>query len=326
MKSKICDMLGIQYPIMQGGMQWLATPEFCAAVSNAGCLGTLNSSLFSGKEELLEGISRVWQLTDKPFAVNISMLPVQVAGEKTGEFLEACAEARVPVVELAGRDPAPFVPALHAAGVKVIHKSTAIRFAKKAEAAGCDAVSIVGFECGGHPGMDDVTTMVLIPSVVDAMSIPVIAGGGICDSRSYLAARALGAEGVVMGTRFVATKECPIHDNFKRLFVECDERSTAMVQRSIKNASRNIKNSTIKELMALEGTSDHPLRLEEILPFTNGKRQKNAYESGDTEDGVIPAGECVGRIHNIPTLREVVEEIINGSEALLREMTDACRK
>ena len=320
MKSVISELFGIQYPIMQGGIQWLATPEFCAAVSNAGCLGTLNSSLFASKEDLLAGIAKTRSLTDKPFAVNISMLPVQVAGEKTGEFLEACAEAKVAIVELAGRDPKPFVPILHDAGVKVIHKSTALRFAKKAEAAGCDAVAIVGFEAGGHPGMDDVATMVLIPSVVDALSIPVIAGGGICDSRSYLAARALGAQGVVMGTRFIATKECPIHENFKRYFVECDERSTALVQRSIKNASRDIKNATIRELLALEASSDHPLTLEEILPFTNGKRQKAAYESGDTDDGAIPAGECIGRIKSILTVQEVVDEIINGTEALLKKL------
>ena len=284
MKSVISELFGIQYPIMQGGIQWLATPEFCAAVSNAGCLGTLNSSLFASKEDLLAGIAKTRSLTDKPFAVNISMLPVQVAGEKTGEFLEACAEAKVAVVELAGRDPKPFVPILHDAGVKVIHKSTAVRFAKKAEAAGCDAVAIVGFEAGGHPGMDDVATMVLIPSVVDALSIPVIAGGGICDSRSYLAARALGAQGVVMGTRFIAT------------------------------------NATIRELLALEASSDHPLTLEEILPFTNGKRQKAAYESGDTDDGAIPAGECIGRIKSILTVQEVVDEIINGTEALLKKL------
>lgn len=320
MKSKICDMLGIQHPIMQGGIQWLATPEFCAAVSNAGGLGTLNSSLFASKAELLGGIAKVRSLTDKPFAVNISMLPVQVAGEKVGEYLEACAEAKVAVVELAGRDPKPFVPILHEAEVKVIHKSTAVRFAKKAETAGCDAVSIVGFEAGGHPGMDDVATMVLIPSVVDALNIPVIAGGGICDSRSYLAARALGAEGVVMGTRFVATAECPIHENFKQYFVACDERSTAMVQRSIKNASRDIKNNTIKELIALESSSDHPLTLEEILPFTNGKRQKNAYESGDVEDGAIPAGECIGRIHSVMTVQEVIDEIVCGTETMLKKM------
>lgn len=317
MESKICDLFGIKYPIMQGGIQWLATPEFCAAVSNAGCLGTLNSSLFTNCEELLNGIAKVRALTKNPFAVNISMLPVQVAGEKTDEFLDACAQSKVPVVELAGRDPGPFVGKLHDAGVKVIHKSTAVRFAKKAEAAGCDAVSIVGFEAGGHPGMDDVSTMVLIPSVVDAIHVPVIAGGGICDSRSYLAARALGAEGVVMGTRFVATVECPIHENFKKLFVECDERSTVMVQRSIKNASRNIKNATMKELLALEASSDHPLTLEEILPFTNGKRQKAAYISGNIDDGAIPAGECIGCIHDILTVKEVVANIINGADNII---------
>ncbi|WP_243112587.1 NAD(P)H-dependent flavin oxidoreductase [Caproiciproducens sp. NJN-50] len=317
MKSKICDLFGIEYPIVQGGMQWLAVPEFAAEVSNAGGLGTLNSSLYTSKEELREGIRRLRSLTDKPFALNISMLPVQVAGEMTNDFLAVAAEEKVPVVELAGRDPKPYVPMLKEAGVKVIHKSTAIRFAKKAEAAGVDAVSIVGFECGGHPGMDDVSTMVLIPSVVDAVSVPVIAGGGICDSRSYLAARALGAEGVVMGTRFVATNECLIHQNFKQLFVDLDERSTAIVQRSIKNASRDIKNETIKQLMELENSSDHPLTLQEILPFVNGKRQRQAYLSGDVGDGAIPAGECIGRIHDILSVKEVIEEIAVNSEKII---------
>ena len=319
MKSRICELFGIEHPIVQGGMQWLATPEFCAAVSNAGALGTLNSSLFDSGESLIQGIEKVRALTDRPFAVNISMLPVQVAGEKTEEFLEAVAQAHVPVVELAGRDPAPYVPALHAAGIKVIHKSTAVRFARKAEAAGCDAVSIVGFECGGHPGMDDIGTMVLIPSVVEALSIPVIAGGGICDGKSYLAARALGAEGVVMGTRFVATKECIIHDHFKQRFVESDERSTALVQRSIKNASRNLKNRSLNELLELEASSDHPLSLEEILPFTNGRRQKAAYFSGDTEDGAIPCGQVVGRIHEVKTVQEVVQDIMEEANEILKQ-------
>ena len=179
MNSSLCSLLGIQYPIMQGAFQWLATPELAAAVSNAGGLGTISASLYQTKEELTEAIARAKSLTDKPFCVNISMFPEVVEGEKTWDFIAACCQSQVPVVELSGRDPKPFVEELHGAGAKIIHKSTAVRFAQKAEAAGVDVVSVVGFECGGAPGNDDVTSMVLIPSVASAVHIPVIGGGGV---------------------------------------------------------------------------------------------------------------------------------------------------
>lgn len=319
MKSKLCELLDIKYPIIQGGLQWLAAPELAAAVSNAGGLGTLGSSLYQSKDELKAAIRKTRELTNSTFCVNISMLPVQVSGEHTWDFIEACCEEKVGVVELAGRDPKEFVPVLKEAGIKVIHKSTAVRFAKKAEAAGVDAVSIVGFECGGFPGMDDVTTMVLIPSVVDAVNIPVIAGGGICDGRSYLAARCLGAEGVIMGTRFVATKECIIHPNFKKLFVEADERSTAMAQRSIKNAYRIYKNETIRQLLELE--KGNPT-FEEIIALTSGSRQKQCYENGDTDGGAIPCGEVVGRIKEILSVKAVIDEIVVQSEEILQKLSE----
>lgn len=318
MKSKLCEMFNIKYPIIQGGIQWLATPEFASAVSNAGGLGTLNSSLYQTKDELKASIRKTRELTPNAFCVNISMLPIQVAGEHTWDFIEACCEEKVDVVELAGRDPKEFVPELKKAGVKVIHKSTAVRFAKKAEAAGVDAVSIVGFECGGFPGNDDVSTMVLIPSVVDAVNVPVIAGGGICDSRSYLAARCLGAEGVVIGTRFVATEECPVHYNFKKLFIDADERSTTMVQRTIRNPYRTFKNSAMLNLLEMEkGTPS----MDEIISVTSGAKQKECYDRGDTENGAIPCGQVVGRLKKILTVKEVIDEIVTGSEEILKKLS-----
>lgn len=317
MNSKLCELLNIKYPIMQGAFQWLATPELAAAVSNAGGLGTISASLYHSKQELLDAIAKVRSLTDNTFCINISMFPEVVEGEATWDFIEACCETKVPVVELSGRDPKEYVPALKAAGCKVIHKSTAVRFAKKAEAAGVDVISVVGYECGGAPGNDDVTTMVLIPSVVDAVSLPVIGGGGVCDSRSYLAARALGAEGVVVGTRFMATKECMLHDNFKNLMVEANERSTAVVQRSIKNPHRNLKNATTLEVIELE--KGNPT-FDEVFALVNGKRQKKCYDSGDIEGGVIPCGEVVGRIHDIPTVQEVIDEIVANSEIILEKL------
>lgn len=318
MSVNFFDSIGVKHPIMQGGMQWLAVPEFAAAVSNAGALGTINASLCTGKRQLIEAIRKTKALTGGAFAVNISMLPNQVAGELTPDFIAAVTEEKVPVVELSGRDPKEFVPPLKAAGIKVIHKSTAVRFAKKAEEAGVDAVSIVGFECGGHPGMDDVTTMVLIPSVVDALSIPVIAGGGICDSRSYAAARCLGADGVVLGTRFVASRECIIHPNFKEAMLAADGRSTVIVQRSIRNAARNMKNTAIAELVELEASGKPTL--EQVLAIVNGKRQKAAYESGDVNGGAVPMGECVGRIHDIMTVQEIVDEIVGNSAKLFQAL------
>lgn len=314
MNSALCSILNIRYPIMQGAFQWLATPELAAAVSNAGGLGTISASLYKTKEELLDAIAQAKALTNNPFCVNISMFPEVVEGEATWDFIEACCQAKVPVVELSGRDPKPFVAPLHEAGCKIIHKSTAVRFAKKAAAAGVDVVSVVGFECGGAPGNDDVTSMVLIPSVVDAVDIPVIGGGGVCDGRSYLAMRALGAQGVVIGTRFMATQECAIHPNFKQLLVDSDELSTMVVQRSIRFPHRNLKNETTLQVAELEKDSNPSL--DDIFPYVSGKRQKKCYDSGDTQGGVFPCGEVVGRIHDIPTVQEVIDRIVAEADAI----------
>ena len=293
----MCELLNIKNPIMQGAFQWLATPELAAAVSNAGGLGTISASLYHSKEELLEAIARTRSLTENTFCVNISMFPEVVEGEATWDFIHACCESKVPVVELSGRDPKDYVPTLKAAGV--------------------DAVSVVGYECGGAPGNDDVTTMVLIPSVVDAVNLPVIGGGGVCDARSYLAVRALGAEGAVLGTRFMATQECMLHENFKERMMQADERSTVVVQRSIKNPHRNLKNATTMEVVELEKGDP---TFDEVFQLVNGKRQKKCYDSGDTEGGVIPCGEVVGRIHDIPTVQAVIDEIVGDTEALLEKM------
>lgn len=237
------------------------------------------------------------------------MLPHIVAGEKVNDFLKVVCEESVPAVELSGRDPKEFVPMLKAAGVKVIHKSPSVRFARKAVLAGVDAISIVGFECGGHPGMDEVTTMCLIPPVVDAFpDSVVIAGGGICDRRTYLAARCLGADGVVMGTRFAATKECILHDNFKKLIIEADEHSTCIAQKTIKNAARYYKNSLVAELIEKEASGN--ISLEEILAYVNGQRQLEAYRSGNTDECAFPLGECAGQIHEIKKVEAVIKEIM----------------
>lgn len=307
MHSLLCELLGIQHPVMQGGMQWLATPRLAAAVSNAGGLGTINASVSQNRSELVEMIREMRKRTSNPFALNITMLPSQSA-DRTDEFMETAIELRVPVIETAGRSPADYVPALHAAGIKVVHKVTSVRHAKKAEMAGADVVSVIGFEAGGHPGMDYVGSFVLIPSVVEALHIPVLAGGGVCDARSYWAARCLGAQGVVMGTRFAASEECWLPEPFKRILVSASERDTILVQKTVRNACRVWKNRACMELYDLEAHGNPSL--EDVLSVVNGAKQKRCYETGDTDSGSFPVGQCIGRIRQILPVRKIIEDLV----------------
>lgn len=316
--SALCDLLQIQYPIMQGGMQWLATPSLAAAVSNAGGLGTINASLSENRQELIALIQRTRQLTDRPFALNISMLPHLAAGDRTDEFMEVAIQQQVPVIETSGRSPADYVPALHQAGCKVIHKVASVKHALKAEAAGVDAISMIGFEAGGHPGMDYVGTFVLLPSIVAAVKLPILAGGGICDGKSYLAARALGASGVIMGTRFMACKECLLHENFKNVILQATEKDTFLVQKTIKNACRVWKNKACTILYELEAHGNP--NLQDVLYVVNGRRQRQCYECGDTQNGAFPVGQCVGRIHSILSAKEIIEEIVRDAEEQLNAL------
>lgn len=311
MKTRITELLGIKYPIIQGGMQWLSRAELAAAVSNAGGLGIITAATQPGKEELIEEIRRTRALTDKPFGVNISMLPEVGPKDKTPGYFEAVIEEKVPVVETSGRSPEAFVPYLKKAGIKIIHKVPAVRFAKKAERVGADAVTIVGFECGGHPGMDDVTTMILAPKAADSVSIPVIAGGGIADARGLVAALALGAEGVVMGTRFVATTECLAHRNIKEWVVNAQETDTLMIQRSIRNAARVMKNAAAEKVLEMEARG---ASLEELLTVISGQVGRKAVLNGDIQGGTFAIGQCIGLINEIKPIKEVIEEIMSGAE------------
>ncbi|MBE6829070.1 NAD(P)H-dependent flavin oxidoreductase [Caproiciproducens sp. R1] len=317
MNTRITELFGIQYPIIQGGMQWLATAEFAAAVSNAGGLGIINATRFQDKEGLAEEIRKTKTLTDKPFAVNISMLPHKDYKDNTDNYFAAAFEAGVPIIETSGRNPAEYVQACHDHGIKIMHKVPAVRYAKTVERAGVDAVTIVGFECAGHPGMDDVSTMALIPKAVEELKLPVISGGGIADSRGFMAALALGAEGVVMGTRFVATKECPIHENFKQRLIETEENGTMLVQKSLRNANRVSKNETSARTLEMENRG---AGIDELLTVISGKIQRACYEDGNVEGCLFPIGECSGIIHDVKTVQEVFDEIVNGSEKILSRM------
>jgi len=317
MKTRITELLGIKYPIIQGGMQWLSRAELAAAVSNAGGLGIITAATHPGKQELVEEIRRTRELTDRPFGVNISMLPDVGPGDKTPGYFEAVIEEKVPVVETSGRSPEAFVPYLKEAGIRLIHKVPAVRFAQKAERVGADAVTIVGFECGGHPGMDDVTTLILAPRTADSVSIPVIAGGGIADARGLVAALALGAEGVVMGTRFVATAECIAHRNHKEWIVNARETDTLMVQRSIRNAARVMRNAAAERVLEMEARG---ASLEELLTVIGGQIGRRAVLNGDIDGGTFAVGQCVGLVKEIKPIREVIEEMVAGAGEIMSRL------
>lgn len=316
-KTRITEMLGIEYPIIQGGMQWLSRAELASAVSEAGGLGFMTAASFPDPSELRDELQKARSLTKKPVGVNVSMLPVIMEGDTTKRYIEVIVDEKVPVVETSGRNPEPYVPALKEAGVKLIHKVPAVRFARKAEAVGADAVTIVGFECGGHPGMDDVTSMILIPRAAESVGIPVIAGGGIADARGFLAALALGAEGVVMGTRFLATKECPAHPNFKEWLVEAQETDTMIIERSIRNAVRVMKNETAQKVLEME---QQGATLDELIVYISGKVGQQAWTSGDLDGATIACGENVGLIHEVLPVKQVIDNIINGAREILARL------
>ncbi|MGF6702011.1 NAD(P)H-dependent flavin oxidoreductase YrpB (nitropropane dioxygenase family) [Paraburkholderia sp. MM5496-R1] len=314
MKTRITELLGIRYPIVQGGMMWVGRAELAAAVSNAGALGTITALTQPTPEALRNEIARVRSMTDQPFAVNLTILPT-IKPVPYDEYVQAVVENGVKIVETAGRNPEPYMPAFKAAGIKVIHKCTSVRHALKAEALGCDAVSVDGFECAGHPGEDDVPNLILLPAAAAKLHIPMLASGGIADARGMVAALALGADGINMGTRFMATREAPIHENVKRRLVEHDERNTALIFRTLKNTSRIFRNSVAEQVLELE--QKEGVTFADLKPLVSGERGKRVYETGDTEDGTFPAGLAIGLIEDIPTCAELVSRMVGEARALI---------
>jgi NAD(P)H-dependent flavin oxidoreductase YrpB (nitropropane dioxygenase family) len=306
-KTRITEMFGIKYPIIQGAMMWLSRAELVAAVANAGGLGIMADLTFPSAKELREEIKKTKSLTDKPFAINITLLPTLRPRSLEG-YIGAAIEEGVSIIETAGRNPRQYMKQLREGGVKVMHKVASVKAAKTAERIGVDAVTIVGFEEGGNPGMDDVTTLVLVPRTVDELDIPVIAGGGIGDGRGLVAALALGAEGALMGTRFMISQECPLHPNIKQQLLEASEKDTLMIMRSINNPERVVATDFARRILEMEvkGTS-----LEELLPMIDGRRQKRALDKGAVDEAMIPCGQVVGLIHDLPTVKEIIDGIIN---------------
>jgi NAD(P)H-dependent flavin oxidoreductase YrpB (nitropropane dioxygenase family) len=311
-QTRITEMLGIKYPIIQGAMQWLARAELVAAVSNAGGLGIISSFTFPTPQELHDEIRKTRSLTDRPFAVNITLLPTIRPVDIEG-YIDVAIGEGVKVIETAGRNPRQYIKLLKDAGVTVMHKVASVRALKTAERIGVDAVTIVGFEEGGNPGLDDVPTSVLIPVAVDSVEIPVIAAGGIGDARGFVAALALGAEGVLMGTRFMLSKECPLHPGIKEWLLQATERDTMMIMRSINNPERVVKTDFARSILGMEAKG---ASLEELLPMISGLRQREALDKGDVEGVMLPCGQVVGLIHEIPSVKEIIESIINEAKVI----------
>ena len=318
MKTRITELLEIEYPIIQGGMMWVGRAELASAVSNAGGFGILTALTQPSPEHLEKEIARCREMTDKPFGVNITFLP-SINPPPFEEYREAIVNSGIKIVETAGFNPKIHMESFKKAGIKVIHKCTAVRHALKAQAVGCDAVSVDGFECAGHPGEDDVTNLVLLPAAYEKLEIPIIASGGIGTGRQMAAALALGAEGVNMGTRFVATKEAPVHQGMKQAMVDADETQTTLILRSLKNTARVFKNAIAVEVTEIEsrpGDTD----FSDIQSLVSGIRGRdNCIEDGNTEDGIWTAGQVLGLINDIPSCQELLSRMVEEAESILRD-------
>ena len=314
--TRFTSTFGIEHPIVQGGMQNVGVAELVAAVANAGALGFLTALTQPTPEALIAEIARTRGLTDKPFGVNLTILPT-LKPTPYEEYARAIIESGVKIVETAGNNPQEYLPGFAAAGIKVVHKCTSVRHAVKAETIGCDAVSIDGFECAGHPGEDDIPGLVLIPCAVDQVCVPVIASGGFGDARGLVAALALGAQGMNMGTRFMATREAPVHENIKQQLVAATERDTALIFRTMRNTARVFKNCVAEEVRSIEAGGN--ATVEDVRHLVAGERGRRALLEGDGEGGVWSAGMVAGLIHDVPSCRDLVDRIMTEAEAIITE-------
>jgi len=312
-KTRITEDFGIEHPIIQGGMMWVSQPELVAAVSNAGGFGVLTALTFETAEGLADAIARTRALTDKPFGVNVTFLPTLIPKDY-GSLIDVIVDEGIGIVETAGRNPEPYLEHIKKGGAKVVHKCTSVRFAKKAESIGCDYVSIDGCECAGHPGEEDITSLVLIPLTVDSINIPVIASGGFADARGLVAALALGAEAMNMGTRFVATQEAPAHDKVKQWYVDASETDTMYVMRSLRNTERVLRNEIAEKVVELEARG---AGIAELAPLVTGKNGLRLLKDGEIDVGLMPAGQSVGLVHDVPTVRELIDTIIAEAQQIV---------
>ncbi|MFT5160967.1 MAG: NAD(P)H-dependent flavin oxidoreductase YrpB (nitropropane dioxygenase family) [Paracoccaceae bacterium] len=317
MRTRITDLFNIKHPIIQGGMHFVGFAELAAAVSNAGGLGTITGLTQKTPSALANEIAKCNDMTDKPFAVNLTFLPTVSSPDYPG-YVKAIIEGGVTVVETAGRNPVQVMPHLKDAGIKVIHKCTSVRHALKAQEIGCDAVSVDGFECGGHPGEDDIPNMILLPRAADELEIPFVSSGGQADARSLVASLAMGAEGMNMGTRFMATVEAPIHQNVKNAIVAASELDTRLIMRSLRNTERVLNNPAVERVLAVEQEKGSDLGFDDIMAEVAGVYPKVMID-GDMDVGAWSCGMVAGLINDVPTCKDLIDRIMLEAEAILRQ-------
>lgn len=319
-KTRFTETFGVEHPIVQGGMQWVGYAEMVAPVANAGALGFLTALTQPSPEALEKEIARTREMTDKPFGVNLTILPT-IKPPPYAEYRQAIIEGGITIVETAGHKPQEHVDHFKQHGIKVIHKCTSVRHALSAERMGVDAISIDGFECAGHPGEDDIPGLVLIPAAANKIKIPMLASGGFADGRGLVAALALGADGINMGTRFCVTQEAPIHENHKRQMVANDERSTVLILRTLHNTARVMKNAVSTEVVEIERRGG--AKFEDVVHLVAGARGRAAIADGDTDGGIWSAGTVQGLINDIPTVKELIDTIMADAEAIIdRRLAD----
>jgi len=321
MKTRITEMFAIEHPIIQGGMHYVGYAELASAVSNAGGLGIITGLTQPTPEDLAKEIARCHEMTDKPFGVNLTFLP-SFATPPYPEYIDAIISGGVRIVETAGRNPAEHLPRLQDAGVRIIHKCTSVRHALKAESIGCDAVSVDGFECGGHPGEDDIPNMVLLPRAAEELSIPFVSSGGMADGRSLVASLALGADGMNMGTRFIATREAPVHENVKRTLVAASELDTRLIMRPFRNTERVLSNKAAEEVLRIERAKHEKgteVQISDIRHLVAGSENRKVLQEGQMDAGAWSCGMVAGLIHDIPTCKELLDSIMAEAEALIQQ-------
>ena len=316
LKTPITEMFGIERPIVQGGLMWIARSELAAAVGNAGGIGFMTALTFDEPEGLRTEIRKCREMTDKPIGVNLTFLPTFRPPDYPA-YINVCIEEGIKFIETAGRNPEPYMEQIKSGGIKVIHKCTSVRHAVKAEKIGCDAVSIDGFEAAGHPGEDDVTSLILIPLTRDALSIPIIASGGFADGRGLVAALGLGADGMNMGTRFVATQEAPVHPNVKQAYVDHSELDTRLIMRTLRNTERVLHNRVVDKVLEIESKGD--TKIEDIAPYVSGMEGRQMLENGEMEKGVLAGGQSTGLVRDIPTCQELLDRIMAEAEEVIKE-------
>ncbi len=321
LKTRFTETFGIEHPVVQGGMQWVGRAELVAAVANAGALGFMTALTQPTPEDLTKEIARCREMTDKPFGVNLTILPA-LTPPPYEEYRDAIISSGIKIVETAGQNPQPHLPDFKAAGVKVLHKCTSVRHGLKAQAIGVDGISIDGFECAGHPGEDDVPGLILIPAAASKIEIPMIASGGFGDGRGLAAALALGADGINMGTRFMCTVESPIHEDVKKRMVEMTERDTKLIFRTLHNTARVAKNAVSEEVVSIEAKGN--ATIDDIRHLVAGQRGKGVYENGDVEHGIWSAGQVLGLINDIPTVDELVSRIVAEAEGIISNRLARC--